>query len=382
MTAPAALAPTLQERRGRLAVFVVFAVQGLTFASIVTRLATIKDSFDLTDLDILLLLAAVAVMSGIGSVAGGFAASRWGSAPALRVALAGVSLAVLLPGLAGSLPALVALTCVYGFFVGAVDALFNIQGVVVQERYGRSIMTGFHGMWSGAAVVGAGYAALTIELGWSLLASLVVVTVVGLLANAIAGRHLLDAEPTVVESVGRSSVAWWPVLLIAIPTFAMWVVDSATSVWSGIYLQDGLEAAASAAPLAYGAYQLVLLIVRLVGDRLVVRFGPVAVVRTSGLVATAALVLIVAAPSLPLVIVGFALLGGGLSLVPPLSFVAAAPHGGSAAIARVNLSNYLGYLVAAFAIALASEAWGERIMFVVPLALVVLLPAMASRFRA
>ncbi|UPK75556.1 MFS transporter [Nocardioidaceae bacterium SCSIO 66511] len=372
----------------RRAVLTGFAIQGLTFSSIVTRLATIKDKFDLDDLDVLLLLAAVAALSAVGSIVAGYTAQRWGSAATLRVALAGASLGSVLPGLAGSLPALVACTCVYGFFVGGVDAALNMQGVAVQDRYGRSIMTGFHAMWSIAAVVGAGYAALTIALDWPLFASLAVVCLVGLAANALTGPDLLRTEPASSQSASGPSpthrVPWLPVILIGIPTFAMWVNDSATSVWSGIYLQDGLDAAAYAAPAAYGAYQAVLLVVRLVGDRLVGRYGATAVVRVSGIVAVAALVVIVAAPSVYVVVIGFALLGGGLSLVPPLSYVAAGHldrEGGTTAIARVNVANYLGYLVAAFAIAFTSDAFGERYMFVLPLLVAVVLPVMARQFE-
>lgn len=372
----------------RRAVLAGFAIQGLTFSSIVTRLATIKDEFDLDDLDILALLAAVAALSAVGSIVAGYAAARWGSGPALRVGLAGVSIGSVLPGIADSLPVLVACTCVYGFFVGSVDATLNMQGVAVQDRYGRSIMTGFHAMWSIAAVVGAGYASLTIGLGWSLLVSLSVICIVGLITNALAGSHLLGngvfaTEARAETARSRHHVPWVSVLLIGIPTFVMWVNDSATSVWSSIYLQDGLDAAAYAAPAAYGTYQAVLLLVRLFGDRLVGKYGATPVVRVSGWLATAALVLIVTAPSVFVVVVGFALLGGGLSLIPPLSYVAAGHldrEGGTTAIARVNVANYVGYLVAAFGIAMSSHAWGERSMFWLPLAVIVVLPLMARQF--
>jgi hypothetical protein len=82
--------------------------------------------------------------------------------------------------------------------------------------------------------------------------------------------------------------------------------------------------------------------------------------------------------------IGFGLLGGGLGLVPPLSFVAAAHidlRGSQVAVARVNVSNYLGYLVAAFAIAFVAETIGHRAMFVVPLLFVPLIVVMADQFR-
>jgi MFS family permease len=382
------------DRAARRAVFTGFAIQGFTFASLATRLPEVKDDFGLEDIHILLLLAAVALASGLGSLLAGWYAVRRGSAATFRRALVLASMTVVLPSLMPDVASLVLATCVYGVFLGAVDAAMNMQGVAVQDRYGRPIMTGFHAMWSAAAVLGAVLASVTLELDLGLFASMAVVSVVGLAVNALLLGTLLEHAPIDEgrdrpDQQGRLDqqsrhVPWWPVLLIAVPTTAMWLTDSATSVWSGIYLTDGLDTAASAAPIAYAAYQLVLLLVRLVGDRLVARYGAVRVIRASGLVSTVAVALVVWAPALPVVYVGFGLLGGGLALVPPLSYVAAAHHdveGGSTAVARINLANYAGYLLAAFTIALVAEAAGNRWMFVVPLVVVPLLPLLASRFE-
>jgi len=115
-------------RRARVAVMAAFAIQGLTFASIVTRLPTFKDRLGLDDTDVLLILAVVAVMSAVGSLVAGSAAERWGSAVVLRVVLVGVSVGVLLSSYAETELALVLTTGFYGVFVGAVDAASNMQG--------------------------------------------------------------------------------------------------------------------------------------------------------------------------------------------------------------------------------------------------------------
>lgn len=373
-------------RRARLACFAAFAIQGLTFASLITRLPTIKDRFDLSDYDVLVVLGVVAVLSAVGSLAAGHAARRYGSAVVLRVALAVGSVCAASVALVGGLAGLVVAVGSYGVAVGAVDAAMNMQGVAVQDRYGRSIMVGFHAMWSGAAVVGGGYAALTLALDWPLLPSLAVVAAVGLLVNAVLLRDLLrsgDPLAASAPSTAAHRVPWVPVLLIGLPTFAMWYADSATSAWGGIYLVDGLRADESAGPLAFTAYQAVLLLVRLVGDRVVRRVGAAAVVRCSGLLATTALALIVLAPSVPVVIAGFGLLGAGLSMIPPLSFVAAGHldvDGGTQAVARVNVSNYLGYLLAALTLAVVAEQVDPRAMFVLPLLLSPVIGLMARQF--
>lgn len=376
---------TADQRSARRSCFAAFAIQGLTFASLITRLPTIKDRFELSDYDILVVLGVVAVLSAVGSLLAGYAAARFGSAVVLRAALAGGSLAAFAIALPNGMAGLVAAVGAYGVCVGAVDATMNMQGVGIQDLYQRSIMVGFHAMWSGAAVIGGIYATITLELDWGLAPSLGIVAAVGLLLNAWLLRDLLAVDPidAGAGSGPAHQVPWGPVLLIAIPTFVMWYLDSATSAWGGIYLIDGLSASDSAAPLAFTAYQLVLLLTRLVGDTVVRRLGTAATVRWSGIVSLVAVALVVLAPTVSVAIVGFGLLGAGLAMIPPLSFVAAGhldAAGGTQAVARVNVSNYLGYLLAAFSIAAVAEQVGHRAMFVPALLLAPVILLMARQF--
>ncbi|MDQ4115051.1 MAG: MFS transporter [Actinomycetota bacterium] len=384
MTTAAAIAAPPEA--ARLACFTAFGTQGFTVASLITRLPTIKGQHDLSDYQVLMLLGGVAIASAVGSVLAGYAAARFGSATVLRVALAGASVATLVVSFPESVPGLVIAIGAYGFFVGQIDAAMNMQGVGIEDLYGRSIMVGFHGMWSLGAVVGGGYAALTLELGWSFLPSFAIVCAVGLALNLVLLGDLLQVDPIdghVDAGQHAPSVPWLPVLLLAVPTFVMWFLDSAISAWGSIYLVDGLSSSQSAAALAFTAYQAVLLVTRLVGDKVVRRIGPVRTVRISGLVAIVSIALVVAAPSVWVAIAGFGLLGAGLAMIPPLSFVAAGhldADGGGQAVARVNVSNYVGYLVAAVAIATVAEQVNHRAMFVLPLLLTPVLVLMASRF--
>jgi MFS family permease len=382
-----AAGPDLEARRARRSCFAAFGIQGFGFASLITRLPTIKDRFELSDYQVLAVLGTVAVLSGLGSVLAGYAAARWGSGVVLRLALAGASVCIALIGVPHSLVGLLLTTCSYGLCVGAIDATMNMQGVGIQDRYGRSIMVGFHGMWSLGAVVGGVFATITLEVDWPLLPTLLVVSGVGLLLNGLLCRDLLVHDPIDGTAAAGGGVLpgtlWWPVLLLAIPTFVMWFLDSATSAWGGIYLTDGLSASESAAALAFTGYQAVLLLTRLVGDAVVRRLGAVVTARASGVVAFVAVALVAAAPSVPIAIAGFALLGAGLAMIPPLSMVAAGhldPEGGGRALALVNVSNYLGYLVAALTLAVVAEQVGHRAMFVLPLLLTPVLVVMAPRF--
>lgn len=380
----------------RAAVFVAFAIQGLTFASLITRLESIATKLDLSAGDVFVVLGVTTAIGAVGSVTAGHLATRVGSAATLSLMLGGASLAAVAPAFAPTMGTLLLLNGVYGFFLGGVDASMNMQGTATQDAYGRPLMNGFHAMWSAAAVLGAVYATVTIALGVPLGLDMIPIAVIGLVANVATFRLLLPpaavdaAEKRTSSTRGpknkpKNKLPMLPLLLVAVPTFAMWFVDSAASAWGGIYVVDGLGAMAAVAPAIYAAYQLVLLAVRLPGDRLVARFGAERVIRTGGVIGVGALLLIVAAPHWSVAAVGFAILGGSLALVPPQSFVAAAhisPDNAEEAIARVNLANYAGYLAAASLIAAVAEVFGERSMFVIPLAVAVLIPLMAGRFAA
>ena len=331
------------------------------------------------------MLGTVAILSGLGSVLAGYAAARWGSAAVLRLALAGASVCIALIAVPHSLAGLLLTTCSYGLFVGAIDATMNMQGVAIQDRYGRSIMVGFHGMWSLGAVIGGVYATISLELDWPLLPTLLVVSAVGLLLNGLLCRDLLAHEPIDGTTAARSEHATaHPVVAgaAARDPDVRDVVPRLGDLGVGRHLPDrrtlGVEERRG--PRVH----------RLPG-------GPAADPprrrrrrtpdrpgrnrpreRRRGVVAVA---LVVAAPSVPVTIAGFALLGAGLAMIPPLSMVAAGhlePEGGGQALARVNVSNYVGYLVAALAIAVVAEQVSHRAMFVLPLLLSPVLLLMAG----
>ena len=84
-------------------------------------------------------------------------------------------------------------------------------------------------------------------------------------------------------------------------------------------------------------------VVRMVGGPLVDRFGRVATLRVLSATASVGLLLFILAPNTPLVFVGAALWGAGVSLGFPLGMSAAADDPAKAA-ARVSATATIGYI--------------------------------------
>ena len=379
----------VDDRRARAVVAAFYLVQGMCFAGLLAQVPTLQHDLGISDGMLTLILLLVPVVAGVGSVLAGALAPRVGSARLLHVCGPLVAFAVLGAGLAPSVGVLYPVVAAVGLLLGLVDASMNMQGVEVELRYGRSLLNSFHGAWSVGGILGSLAAVLAHSLGWSLAGGLGLVAVVGvgvdLVAASAAGdvrRRLPRLDAVVPPPAARPP--WGPLVLVGLAVTIVYVADSATSNWSTKYVQDALGAAANVAPLGLAAYLGCQLLGRLVADRQVNRFGPVGLVAVGGLVGTAGLAAVTLAPGPWVAVVGFGLTGLGLSVVVPLAFSVAGrldPDGTGVAVARVNLFNYVGFVVGAGLVGGVAELLTLRLAFAVPALLALGVVALAPTFR-
>lgn len=335
--------PGIADRRARAAVATLFLTNGAVFANIIPRYPEIKAALGLDNAAYGLAVAAFPAGAVVAGLAAATLIRRFGSG---RVAVVGMVLTGLGVLAAGVAPG-VALFAVGLFFGGAMDAITdvaqNFHGLQVQRRYGRSILNSFHAVWSIGAVLGgamaAGAIALDLPLGVHLGLSAAVFSAVSL----VALRHLLpgrddERDPTASSEVEqapatpragsgpgavldprttkgpRVTLVLGALVVIAIADTA--VEDTGTS-WATLYLADSLGAPAAIAAVGYIALVGAQFIGRLLGDRLVDRFGQRAVARAGGLIVTVGMGLALAFPTIPGTILGFAAAGFGVATLIP-----------------------------------------------------------------
>ncbi|KQY56193.1 hypothetical protein ASD11_15865 [Aeromicrobium sp. Root495] len=361
--------------RTRAAISAGFFLQGFVFAAIVTQTPRQQDRFGFDEGLVTVILVLVAVVSGVGSVLAGVVAERRDSAVAFRLALGTIALGAAVIGLAPSMAVLYLGFVVYGLGLGGVDATMNMQGVRVQAAYGRSLMTGLHGMWSVGGIVGAGYASLAAALDVPLAANLPVVGVVVLAVVAVSGPHFIRSQE---HDPGLSAqglqLPWRPVLVFGLVILLFYAADTGSLTWSSVYLEDALDASTTVAPLAYAAYQVGALVSRFSGDHLVQRLGLVRVVVGGTAVGTLGYLAVVLAQDPAVAIAAFFLAALGTAVLAPLAFAALAASVPApsldVAIARMNIANYVGAILGGGVIGAVAEGGALRWAFLVPLVLV------------
>ena len=373
------MAPPESLARHRLAVALGFATQGFVFIGLTTRLPDIKDRWDLSEMAISGVLLAIVLLAGAGSVLAERLSARVTSGRALRVGLVviagGSALMLAAPAWAAYLLGVGA----YGVGLGVVDATTNMQAVALERRRGRVILPSLHGAWTFGGLVGAAVTLATADLALAWTALIAVLPLVA------AGAAFLPRDTAVQEPAADLAIPWRPILMVGLGMVVFYMVDTAAQTWGAVYLDEVVDAPSRWVALATLPYLVASLAVRLAGDALVERYGVTPVLRVGAVVACAGLVVVTAAPTWPVAVLGFTLTGAGISVVAPLSFSAAARiAGGSvervdAVIARFNQFNYVGGLLGAVLTGVVGHE-ELRLGFVVPLVLVLGLLPLARWF--
>ncbi|ASU77593.1 MFS transporter [Actinopolyspora erythraea] len=402
MTVAAPRRPTLAERRARGAVAVLFFTNGALFANLLPRFPRIKADLGLGNTAYGLAVVAFPV----GAIAAGLAA---GTAVRLlrsaRVAVLGTLLTgagILGAGLAGSVWVLVAMLFLAGAADALVDVAQNAHGLRVQRRYGRPIINSLHALWSGGAVIGGSMAAAAIALELSRGQHLTISGVVFALAACLAWRFCLpgpDDESESDSGTGSDRVeraeraapgARVVFVLTALVVIAMAgiLVEDAGNSWATLYLSDSLHAPAALAAQGYVALVAAQFVGRLVGDRMVGRFGQRTVARSGGLITAVGMGLALAVPTVPGTVLGFAAAGFGVATLVPTAMHEADELPGlkpGAGLTVVSWLMRLGFLLSPPLVGLVADAAGLRVgLLVVPVAgvLVLLFSGVLSDRRA
>jgi MFS family permease len=320
-----AVVPSPGDRRARAATAVVFFVTGFVVAAWATRIPAVQDRLGLSPGTFALAVAGLEAGALAGLPAGGVLVARLGSRPCLRLGFAVYPTALLGVALAPGLAWLTAALAVMAAANSVVDVAMNAQGVELERRYRRPILSGLHaahpmGMLAGGL---AGTAAAA--------------------AGLAATRHLA-VEP---RQPGQALLArpGGRLLLLGTIAFCAFLLDGAASNWSAAHLHDEHAASPALAAAGFSAFTAALALARLAGDRLIARLGRLRVVQASGLLAATGATVVATASTAPLALLGWATLGAGLATIAP-AVLGAAPTASQlpppVAIAAVTTLGYLG----------------------------------------
>ena len=380
MTSLSSLTAATPGRPEQVSTRIAFFIAGFAIASWapLVPLVQLRTGLDDGMLGLLLLclgLGSIVAMPVVGMLAGRFGCRDVLVVAALLVALVLPLLAVL------SDPLLLAVAlALFGAGIGSVDCVVNMQAVIVERASGRSMMSGFHGLWSLGGILGSAGVSALFGLGAPPLLAAGSVAACVLVALVVATPHLLTHGG---EASGpRFAVPRGVVLLIGGLCFVVFLTEGSVLDWSAVFLTQARGVDAVYAGLGYTAFSLTMTAGRLTGDAIVQRLGGTRVMVLGGFCAAAGLALATLVPAWQVGLLGYALVGAGCANIVPVLFTAVGrqtvmPE--AVAVPAITTLGYAGILLGPALIGLVTRAASLSVAFLI-LAVLLLGVAGSARF--
>ena len=346
---PADLTSRLARTRSVVAVALLFALNGLIIGGYGGALPSIRERLGIGATQIAVML----FVAGLAGIAAMQVSGRLSDAIGARlVSLAGLPLLILAAitfAFATSYPLAVTGAVLLGLGNGTIDVAMNAVGVQVESARKRPIMSSFHALWSVGGFVGAGSVLVMARvLGLEgaaivkpLMLVLASVTLIGfVIAVRITPPTALIQHSTDGVKTKIPSIAW----LLAIMAVAFGLSEGTATDWSALHVTEVAHVDSTTGALGLVAVSGFMVVIRLIGDRLVARFGRRAVVRFGGGCAAVGYATVTLAGGVPLLLLGWALVGLGVGMIAPQVYAVAGHVGGGRVLAVVVTFGYAAFL--------------------------------------
>jgi MFS family permease len=366
--------------RARWLLMGLFGLMGITFSSWLARLPSVRDSLDLSTAQ----LGSILLVGSVGTLlmvtASGAVVERVGSRRAILASTGIFSVGYVLMGV-GPTTGSVALLAIGIFLNGIAVALgnvpINVESGRIERAMGRTVIPQFHAAFSIGAVTGTALGAAASRLDVPVVVQFSVVAalaVVWRLASLRGGAVLPSApdemprrrgpKPTGARRITAALEFWREprTLLIGLVVMAAALSEGSANNWLSIAVVDGFDRTEAIGGMVLGLFVASMTVVRLLGTRLIDRYGRVVVLRTSGLVSIVGLLLFGFAPSLQTAAIGVALWGFGAALAVPIGIAAASddPLRSAGRVAVVSSFASVAAIAAPPLLGLAAESMGAR----------------------
>ncbi len=348
----------------RIAISVFFFCCGCTFATWAARIPSIKEKFHFNEAELGAILFMLPLGSFIALPFAGWAVSHFGSR--IMTFISAILYVVLLAGI-GFSHSVIVLSVVlffFGFWGDVLNIAMNTQAVLVQqEMYSRPLMSSFHGMWSIGAMTGALLGGISMKARMSISQHFVWV---GVIISLLAVSFLLKLIKKDSTRTVEQKLFAWPdkaLWLLGAICFCCALCEGAMADWSSLYFQQVLNDTQRVSTTGYTAFAFMMAFGRLIGDWLTAKMGYRGILMMDSLLLSAGLGLAIGIQQPFLVILGFGLVGFGVSTIIPIVYSLAGrteTMATSAALAAVSTVGFTGFLIGPPLIGLVAHEVGLR----------------------
>ena len=367
----------------RFANTVFFFVSGFGYSSWASRIPSIKAQLHLSEAQFGAVLFAFPIGLILTMPFTGRLLNKYSSRYCMLLGAILFNFFLALPGFTGFVWQLVLILLLFGASRNILNLSMNAQALEVQKLYPKSIMTTFHAVWSLAGFAGAGLGYVMVTQNIAASYHLLGISVAMMAITACFYPMTILTEP-LQEKRKFFSMPDKNLIKFALICFVAMACENTMYDWSGIYFQNILHASQKLTTAAFVFFMTAVTLGRFLGDFAVMKFGIKQILLISGVFITAGFLICFLLPFIYPTIVGYFLIGIGVSCVVPLIFSIAGKSKGLSngnALTSISTIGYLGFLIVPPMVGFISEILSMKWAFLIMAFLGVIMILMVNQIK-
>lgn len=338
----------------------VFASLNIIIGTWVLYLPHIKTKFGINDAEIgvALFCTALGLLISIPFVP--FVNQKIGVGRSTQIGVIIFALAYNLPVIAPTYQTLCAGLFTAGFFSGFTDVSMNALVSTIEKTEKKHFMSAAHGFFSLGGFIGAALGSVFIGLFSNPTLHMLMVCSFIILTNLVLAKYYSGIKEVATSKNEQKNILKniRPLFGLSLVAFIIMINEGAVEHWSNLFLFDIVNVSESKAGLGFIAFSLCMTIGRFLGDGISQKIGSIKIIVYGCVIAFAAYFLVITS-NLFLAVLGFGILGLGLSVVIPELFRLAGQTKGvpaSVGISIVSGIGFSGFLVGPLLLGLISNS--------------------------
>jgi MFS family permease len=350
----------------RIACAIFYFISGFGYSTWASRIPTIKHQLHLNEAQLGTVLLALPIGLMLTMPVTSWLLSKYSSRAVMLFGSLFLSVILICIGFANSMWQLILVLLCFGSARNLMTLSINTQGVAVQALYTKSIMATFHGIWSLAGFAGAAAGLIMVYFNIAPTYHFVFVSIALTLFTFYFIKDTIYQKPFKQTRRPVFSLPDKYLLKFSLICFACMACENTMYDWSALYFQKEVNPDKTVAAAAFTIYLIAMTSGRFFGDKLITRFGIKKILRFSGLFMFCGLLMAVILPFTITAVIGFILVGFGVSCVVPMIFSLAGKStnmSSSSALASISTVGYLGFVLVPPFVGFVAQNAGLRLSF-------------------
>ena len=266
-----------------------------------------------------------------------------------------------------SLNFFIILAFIFGWYYGIHEVAMNLQASNIEKRENKSMMSGFHAVFSLGILLGSFFTSIILELQLSFILNVSIYIAILLPLNIFFVSAL--KEDISDDSKGKSNIFFiWPLLifLLVILTIVDSLCEGGVDAWAALYMRDAIGVDGFQIGIATIFFNLFMVIGRLMGDLIRDKLGVYRFLISLISLSVIGLIIIFNYNSILSSVIGFSILGFGISSIVPLAYSLAGKVKGidsAVGISIISIAAYGVFMIAPLFMGFIANYFGIKFVF-------------------